>query len=780
MWRPTFALIRSLAAVVTILLGATPVLAQQVSYPDASAYPLNQYIAAAAPYAVHIVMPSNYPQVTIDFTGTLPLDPNNPSSAWQPGGALSGGVGQPNVQGSAGGTLTSCSSTTCAYTAPYAGWWGSETFLVAIVGTACYSPAGFDQYGVCNGGAGGNDGNSSAGWIYLTVTVYPPPPTDYDGSINTGYGQASTVTLPISGVLTSDWIVSGPASGQASVSGQQVTYTPVPGFYGSDSFTYQSNGPGGNGNIATITVNVARPPPPSTSPASVNTPYGTPASVSLAASGIISSYGIVSGPSHGSLGPAGSTVSYSPNAGFYGADSFVFDAIGPGGTSNSSTVSVNVGLPPAPVAQNGSLTVAYNTAGSVGVSATGVVSSYALAAHPSHGTASLSGLTATYTPATGYIGQDSFTFTASGPGGSTTGTITVTVNPPPPPVADSAPLTCAYQTVCTITLTTSGPTTSITLKDPPSNGACTITGDVLTYTPAWGAVGADSCTFTATGPGGTSNPATIYVTNEPPPLPDPGGSVGPVETDIGGVATAICAAGQSASFPLLPGPPVGTSYDPNWCSEQALTIGQQAMQIQNQLAAIANLQSQVAAAQKQLQSLGSDSTSATLQAVNGQLAGVLQQATGIGFNTVSAGQAFSIAYPSTSTTAGFNGAQLASALRTWQSNTAAALQNSVAVQNQIAQQQGQVAGAIQDAVNASNAAPGSTAATQATNQILAAVSTQLGQLQDILIASDQAYDVAQASAQQAGASAASVTSQTQGQITPTLTAQPGVSDTSSL
>src|SRR6185312_5709608 len=199
------------------------------------------------------------------------------------------------------------------------------------------------------------------------------------------------------------------------------------------------------------------------------------------------------------------------------------------GTSNASTASINVGQPPAPVARNGALTVPYDTSGSIGLTAAGVVSGYALAARPSHGTVTLSGSTASYTPATGYIGQDSFTFTASGPGGGTTGTISVTVDPPPPPVANSGSVTCPYQTVCTTPVTTTGVTTTITLKDPGTHGTCSLSGGVLTYTPAWGAVGADTCTFTASGPGGTSNVATVYITNEPPPLPDPSGSQGPAE-----------------------------------------------------------------------------------------------------------------------------------------------------------------------------------------------------------------------------------------------------------
>ena len=779
MRRQTLALIGSLAAAVAVLLAALPVLAQQVTYPDAPANQVNggasSYVGFGATYVVNLIEANGYPSVTIDFSGALPTDGNGAGDLWAPSATLDGGAG--TLQGSAGGTLKGCSTTACAYTPPYAGFYGTESFTLAADGTICDDP-GQDSgsgAGTCGGGSGIVSG------ISVTINVYPPPPVDAGGSINTGYGQAATVTLPISGYFTSVWIASGPSHGTAQVSGQQVTYAPAAGFYGSDAFTYQSSGPGGQGNVATISVGVAPPPPPTTAGAAINTAYQTAASVTLPGSGVISSFGLVSGPSHGTVSLSGSSATFTPSAGYYGSDSFVFNATGPGGTSNASTVSITVARPPAPIAQNGALTVAYNTSGSIGLTATGVVSGYALASGASHGAVTLSGATASYTPAANYIGRDSFSFTATGPGGTTTATISVTVNPPPPPVANTTSATCPYQTVCTVTLTTTGITTGLTLLTPATNGTCAISGDTLTYSPAWGAVGADSCTFTASGPGGTSNVATLYVTNEPPALPQPSGSTGAAETpNPDGTATAICAAGQSATFPILPPAPTGTAYDSNWCTEQALTIAQQALQIEGALSAIGNLQSQVSAARRELQGLGSDSTSATLQTINGKLVATLQQATGIGFNALSAGVAFSAAYPSTDVAAGFNGAQLASALSSWQSNTAAALQTSVTVQNQIAQQQRQLTGAVQNAVSASNAAPGATAATQATNQILAAVSTQLAQLQDILIASSQAYDVAQASAQQAAATGAAVGAQTQGQTTTTLSAPTGVTDTSSL
>jgi P-type conjugative transfer protein TrbJ len=642
---------------------------------------------------------------------------------------------------------------------------------------ATYTPAtGYTGADSFTFEASGPGGNSSPATISVTVGA-PPAPLAANGVITTPYETPATVTLPGSGAISSYAIVGDPTHGTVALSSASVTYTPASGYAGTDSFTYDVTGPGGTSAPATISVTVQAPPAPSASNGAITTPYNTTASTTLIGLGVISTYAIVSGPSHGSVSLSGSTATYTPAAGYIGADSFTFRVTGPGGASTPATITVSVGAPAAPVASNGTITTAYDTPVSMTLSASGVVSSWTFVTVPSHGAVSLSGSTATYTPQAGYIGSDSFTYVAVGPGGtSSVTTIAVTVEPPAAPVANSGAITCPYQTTCTTTLTSTGLGSTYTVATQASNGTCTISGATLSYTPAWGAVGSDSCTFTVTGPGGTSAPAVIYITNEPLPLPDPSGPTGtPIPTS--GASTAICLAGQAASIPGLPGPPTGNVYDPNWCDAQALTIAQQALRLTNQQSQVSTLQSQLAVQQKMVQGLGSDSTSSTLATVNAAAAKILQQATGIGFNAQGAGAAFSAAYPGGETVAGFNGSQLSAALQTWQANTAQALQTSIAMQNQIAQSQARVTGAIQNAVNASNGAPGATAAHQATNQILAAVSTQLAQLQDILLAEAQAYAVVSAARQQAGGAAAATAAQAQGQVAPALTAPPGVTDT---
>lgn len=75
-----------------------------------------------------------------------------------------------------------------------------------------------------------------------------------------------------------------------------------------------------------------------------------------------------------------------------------------------------------------------------------------------------------------------------------------------------------------------------------------------------------------------------------------------------------------------------------------------------------------------------------------------------------------------------------SKLSNMQAQTRSAMQQSMALQNQVAGDQGQISAAMAAAVNASNGASGPTAALQATNQMLAALSQQIGELQSILIA----------------------------------------------
>ncbi|WP_175494859.1 putative Ig domain-containing protein, partial [Janthinobacterium lividum] len=131
-----------------------------------------------------------------------------------------------------------------------------------------------------------------------------------------------------------------------------------------------------------------------------------------------------------------------------------------------------------------------------------------------HGTATVSGTSITYTPAAGYSGPDSFSYTASNGGGtSAAAVVTITVTPSVP-IAGAVSATVAYGSSANpITLNLSGGTaTSVAVASAAGHGTATVSGTSITYTPTAGYAGPDSFTYTASNAGGTSASATVTVT----------------------------------------------------------------------------------------------------------------------------------------------------------------------------------------------------------------------------------------------------------------------------
>ena len=377
--------------------------------------------------------------------------------------------------------------------------------------------------------ATGPGGTSAPATVTIAVSP-PPPPVATNVSVTTAYQTARALDLAgsVTGVSTSVAIATSPTRGTATLAGTTVTYTPAAGFIGTDTFTFTATGPGGTSAPATVTVIVSPPPPPTVANVTTTTPYQTVRSIDLAPSvtGVSSSLAIATPPTRGTATLAGTTVTYTPAAGFIGTDSFTYTAAGPGGTSAPATVSVTVAPPPPPVASNVTVSTPFQTARAIDLapSVTGVSTSIAIGAAPTRGTATVSGTTVTYTPAAGFFGADSFTYTATGPGGtSAPATVTITVATPPPPTAAGTSASTPFETPLPIDVArlVTGVSTGIAIATAPANGTATVSGTVITYTPAPDYAGTDSFTYSATGPGGTSAPATITLTVAPLPPPAP-------------------------------------------------------------------------------------------------------------------------------------------------------------------------------------------------------------------------------------------------------------------
>ncbi|WP_165191554.1 conjugal transfer protein TrbJ [Caulobacter soli] len=166
-----------------------------------------------------------------------------------------------------------------------------------------------------------------------------------------------------------------------------------------------------------------------------------------------------------------------------------------------------------------------------------------------------------------------------------------------------------------------------------------------------------------------------------------------------------------------------TVYDP-------AAVAQAVKQVQQGLQQVQALQSQLAQQTRMLQGLGVDVTG-PLRDIAGQAAALLQQARGLGYQAASISQGFADLYPDD--LSGASARDLAARLAAWSQNSRQTLQEAMQVQNQIVQAQGVTSQAVASAVGASQSAAGQTAAVQATNQLLAALSTQLTQLQTLMI-----------------------------------------------
>jgi hypothetical protein len=140
---------------------------------------------------------------------------------------------------------------------------------------------------------------------------------------------------------------------------------------------------------------------------------------------------------NGSVTFTGSNVTYTPNAGFSGSDSFSYTISDGRGGTDSASVSVtvlNVNAPPVAVDDTASVTQGtlhnpINVLGNDSDPDGDPLTIVDLSPGP-NGSVETDGTTVYYTPAAGFVGTDSFTYTISdGNGGQDTATVTVTVNP---------------------------------------------------------------------------------------------------------------------------------------------------------------------------------------------------------------------------------------------------------------------------------------------------------------------------------------------------------------
>ncbi|MES2987553.1 MAG: Ig-like domain-containing protein [Pseudomonadota bacterium] len=486
-------------------------------------------LAAEASGTVTISFTNTNPGASASFTATLTnSDPNILTRvAAAPGGTCTGyGANAP------GATTVEFTNLTvpaggCTITLAYRG---------ATAGTGgftleAFTPAGYPS-----------TAQTGSGSVLVTPTI---------ASVSPGSGAATGGTAVIidgagfSATPGNNSVSFGGTPGVVTGGGSGTLFVTAPAGAGVVDVTVTTNGQASPASASARYTYVAAPIV--ADKASVAIAYdssGTAIDLTASVTGVHSAIAIGTAPQHGTTSIAGDVVTYTPAAGYFGADSFTYTATGIGGISNVATVSLTVATPGAPVAadKNG-IAIAYDSAGSaidLTASVTGVHSAIAIATAPAHGTTSIAGDVVTYTPAAGYFGADSFTYTATGPGGtSAPATVALTVATPAAPVAaDKSGVAVAYDsngTAIDLTASVTGVHGSIAIAIAPAHGTASIAGDVVTYTPATGYYGADSFTYTATGPGGTSPAATVSIVVATP--------AAPIAADKDGVAVSYASSG---------------------------------------------------------------------------------------------------------------------------------------------------------------------------------------------------------------------------------------------
>ena len=138
------------------------------------------------------------------------------------------------------------------------------------------------------------------------------------------------------------------SNGSVTESGGVLTYTPAANFYGSDSFSYTINDGNGNTDSATVlvTINGVNDNPVANTD-SATTDEDVAVNVDVVANdtdidGDSLFISTVSQPANGSAVDNGDgTVTYTPNSGFFGTDSFTY-TVSDGSLSDTATVNITV------------------------------------------------------------------------------------------------------------------------------------------------------------------------------------------------------------------------------------------------------------------------------------------------------------------------------------------------------------------------------------------------------------------------------------------------------
>ncbi len=388
-----------------------------------------------------------------------------------------------------------------------------------------------------------SNGATATATVNLSVSSVNVAPVAIDDTATTN--QDTAVTIDVVGNDTdgnSDALtvsaVTDPANGSVVILNNAVVYTPDASFGGDDdTFDYTVADGNGGTDTATVTVTVNAVIVnniPVAVADSATTDAGVPVIIDVLANDTDLdsdplTVSVVSDPPNGTAAIVTGGIEYTPATGFAGDDdAFTYEVSdGNGGTATGTvTVTVNaVFVNNIPVAVADSKTTDAGVPVIIDVLANDTdidldTLTIAGVGDPANGTAALATGGIEYTPATGFSGDDAFTYDVSdGNGGTATGIVTVTVNAInnlPVAIADTADTdedtAVVIDVLANDTDADAGTVLSLASVGAAGNGSASVANGVVEYVPAADFSGSDSFDYVVEDGNGGSATGQVSVT----------------------------------------------------------------------------------------------------------------------------------------------------------------------------------------------------------------------------------------------------------------------------